>query len=360
MKVERIPKADLVAFASGLSPTKQAYLPISTLRARALANHPFADGDCPMLYLLKEGEELVGFQSVLPDRGDQDQSFVWTSGGWVRPDRRRQGFGSQLLQAVQADYKQQVAVANMAPVRQKMLSVRTDFVPIAAPSLVRYYRRFASAHFLAHRLPAGQESEWLLRGLDTVGNALWDRWLSRSAAADGPQPEIGERCTAEDSAFLSHYLPWTETDTQYLNWTWAFPWMGTTERDRAEQEVYPFSCYARSFGRQWCRFRDAEGQIVALLLLQLREGQVKIPLWVGTDQGIKQSTAYVNWWLQAEQIDALTVPQNMTERFQKSGMKKLASKVISFPFIVHAGFADAGLPTCVKSYGFYRGDWGLT
>lgn len=360
MKVERIQKADLIGFASGLSQRNPAYLPISTLRARALGHHPFADSDCPMLYLLKEGEELVGFQSVLPDRGHEGQFFVWTSGGWVRPDRRRRGYGSQLLQAVQADYQNQVAVANMAPVRQKMLGVRPDYLPMPELELVRYYRRFALSHFLAHRLPAAKVMKPVLKGVDNILNGLRDPFLRWAAAADGPQPEIGERCTSEDSTFLSQYLPWTETDTQYLNWTWAFPWMGTTERDRAEQEVYPFSCYAHSFGRQWCRFRDEAGQIIALLLLQWRDGQVKIPLWVGTDQGISQSTTYVKRWLQSEQIDALTVPKDMAERFQKSGIQKLASKVIPFPFIVHTGFAAAGLPTCVKSYGFYRGDWGLT
>ena len=360
MKIERILKSELMDFAAELQAFPGAYLPLSTVRAEALAHHPFSEADTPMLYLLREGEELVGFQSVLPDCDENGAPFVWTSGGWVRIDRRRHGFGSLLLQAVQADYRDQVAVANMAPVRQKMLTARKDYLAMPELGLVRYYRRFATAHFLAHRLPAVPVSKRLLQGVDAVGNAIWDRWLGRSPAADGPQPDIGSSCSAEDAGFLGEHLPWTETDTQYLNWTLAYPWIGTSDRDQNEQEKYPFSCYARSFGRHWCRFRDAAGQLQAILLLQWRDGQVKIPLWVGTEECIERSSAYLNVWLQGKQIDALSVPSEMADRIQKSGGKMLMSKDISFPFIVHKRFADGGLPPCIKNYSFYRGDWGVT
>lgn len=360
MKIERITKKELLSFMSDYTASQPAIFPLSTLRARALAHHPFAAEDTPVLYLLREGELLVGFQSVLPDRGAEGHSFVWTSGGWVRPDRRRHGFGSQLLQAVQADYQNQVAVANMAPVRQKMLTARHDYVAMPELGLVRYYRRFASAHFLAHRLPAGQLSDGVLRGIDAVGNAIWDRWLHVSPAADGPQPEIGTSCSSEDATFLRQYLPWTQSDTAYLNWTWAYPWIGTSDRDRKEQKKYPFSCYASSFGRQWCRFRNDAGQLQALLLLQWRDGQVKIPLWVGTDIGVDTSAHYLKRWLQSMSVDALTVPRSMAARIRSAGIKFLGSKGLAFPFIVHQGLADRGLPACIENYSFYRGDWGLT
>src|SRR6056297_341673 len=64
MKIERILKSELMDFAAELQAFPGAYLPLSTVRAEALAHHPFSEADTPMLYLLREGEELVGFQSV--------------------------------------------------------------------------------------------------------------------------------------------------------------------------------------------------------------------------------------------------------------------------------------------------------
>jgi hypothetical protein len=360
MKIERISTEEIAAYIQNWPLRERPHIPLSTRRAQALSQHPFAGAEDPVLFVLWDGGEMVGFQTVMPDRGEAGEDFVWMSGGWVRPDRRREGLSGRLHGAVCQAYGHRLAWANLAPVRQKMLGARQDYLSMPELELVRYYRRFALSHFLAHRLPAAKVMKPVLKGVDKILNGLREPFLRWAAAADGPPPGVGGACTEEDSAFLRQFLPWSEIDTAYVNWALQYPWIGSTDQDRFEQEKYPFSCYADSFGRTWWRFRNAEGALEAMMWVQWRSGQVKVPLWVGTAAGGKRSASYFLEWLDRQKIDSITLSRAAGGFLSSANPSVLATRVISFPVYIHRDLAASGSSAFFDPFRLYRGDWGLT
>lgn len=360
MQVERIKAGELVAFVSGCVERPGADLPMSTRRAKSLVRHPLVGGEDVLLYVIREGDVVIAYQNLVPDSIGGIR-FMWLSAVWVRADWRGKRLASAIFRSILNDIRGLVAATNQAPVRQKRMRRDDRFVEMESPKVIRWYRRFSLAHFLAHRLPAPKVMRFVLKGVDGLMNAVHDSVWNVGAAADGPQPERGPRCTEEDCAFLANDRSFTPLDAELISWRLQYPWLGGTARDRAEQQSYAFSVYAEQFENYWWRFRNERGAIVALLWVQLRDGHVKIPIWHATKAGQKMSARFLRQWLHRENVSSITLPASAMNFLTEVGYSGWLQRPMPMPVFIHKNLA-ARIPTesWAGGYGLYRSDWGMT
>jgi len=360
MQVERITAVELEEFVSGCVERPGADLPMSTRRAGSLVRHPLVDPKDVLLYVIRDGKEVIAYQNLVPDR-IAGIRFMWLSAVWVRADWRGQRLASAIFRSILRDTEGLLAGTNQAPVRQKRMRKDDRFVEMENDSVVRWYRRFALSHFLAHRLPAPKVMRPVLKGLDGFLNALHDPMWSIGAVADGPQPESQLGCTAEDAHFLSQFGPFTSIDAQLLSWRLQYPWLGNEAADQSEQERYAFSVYAEEFQNYSWRFRNERDEIQALLWIQLREGHVKVPFWKGTELGSRESAIFLRRWLQKKKVKSVNMSAFEAEILTSRGYSGWLRRQLDMPVFVHRTLADQ-IPTeaWTAGYGLHRGDWGMT
>ena len=360
MQVERITVGQIVDFVSACVEKPGADLPMSSRRAQSLVQHPLLETEDVILYVIRKEEEVIAFQNLVPDSIDGIR-FMWLSAVWVRADWRGKRLASAIFRSILKDTQGLVAGTNQAPVRQKRMRKDDRFVEYDSPVVMRWYRRFSLAHFLAHRLPAPRVVRPLLKGADTVLNAVHDRVWDIGAAADGPQPETGDECTEEDRQFLAKYNSFSSLDAQLLSWRLQYPWLGYTAADRAEQKRYAFSVYAEEFENHWWRFRNERGEIQALLWVQLRDGHVKVPLWNATEAGQKESAAYLRQWLHRKKVCSVTLSASVMNFIAEIGYSGWLQRSMAMPVFVHQDLAAQLTPVAwSRGYGLHRGDWGMT
>jgi|GEM_PF-1600004 len=362
MKIERVTVGELEEYQRQFAENETGELPISARRARSLARQPFTRSDDIALYVVREGEKMVAFQSLLHDRWLGRESMLWMSGVWVRPSFRRQGVAGRLMSKIIKENEGRIALANMAPARERMLHQRPDFLSAEAPTMVRCYRRFQWTHFFAHRLPFSKAVRPVLQGVDRALNFIHDPILRMSRLPSPPSPERVERIKSEDQQFLSERTSFSEKEKQMLQWKLSHPWVGSEEEDRREQLRYPFSCYAEHFSSELWRFRSRDGSVAALLWFVQRDGHVKIPLWItDNDEGLETS----RWWILAElrrqSIESLTLSAQVSNFLTGQGRHFWWRRSLPAPVYVHQSLAALlGEDDMAGGYRLYCGDWGMT
>jgi len=360
MQVERIKVGQLVDFVAACVNRPGADLPMSSRRAESLAQHPLVLPEDVLLYVIREDGAVIAFQNLVSD-SINDKHFMWLSAVWVRADWRGRRLASAIFSSILKDTQGLLAATNQAPVRQKRMRKDDRFVEMDSPKVMRWYRRFSLHHFLSHRLPSPRVMRPLLKGTDMLLNAIHDRVWDISAAADGPQPERGKKCTEEDRQFLAQSGSFSSLDADLLSWRLQYPWLDHTAADRAEQKRYAFSVYAEEFENHWWRFRNERGEIHALLWVQLRDGHVKVPLWNATEAGQKISASYLRQWLHRKKVCSVTLPASELNSLAEIGYSGWLQRPMAMPVFVHQDLAARLTPDAwSRGYGLHRGDWGMT
>lgn len=256
----------------------ESILPVTPLRLGSYLKNPRAKAGDPVLFEMHQQGEMVAYRTVLPDcfydQEDHPHRFAWLSGNWVRPDMRRRGISTQLLEMAEELWQGYLMYTNYAPESKALYDHTGRFRVIANREGKRFYLRSATEELLGKRLGSRQ----LLRTTDQLINQLRERSVERFKfqKQDHCHVEQIQRFDAKLSEMVNRLQQKTlfRRDTEIFRWALENPWVTQQEDDPLD---YHFSYRANRFKNILYHFIHSDGASHGILWLLLHNNLLSAP-----------------------------------------------------------------------------------
>jgi hypothetical protein len=282
------------------------YVPVSEHRALSWLNNPRLDPGDIIMYLGFEGDEMLAFRCILPDRYG-DIRFGWLSGNWVRPDRRRKGLATELFEEAYRDWGHQLMFTNYAPESKAVYDKSGRFELYRDRPGTRFYLRGSSAGLLGERRTVYRRSRLLLNMADGVLNVIQDTRsrLNREKTEDLVYEEQ-DSPDLESLAFLEKNgdTGFCRRSLEDFDWIASFPWVKTgMEKDGR----YFFSSVSPRFRNIIIKTRGDAGELNAFAWMVLNGEKMTLPYISADPSALPGLSRIINQTLQENRVSYLTV-----------------------------------------------------
>lgn len=286
MYFKSLPLRELEAYLHSKAYQQADYVAISKHRALSHWRNPRALPDDVVLVLVYEEEELVAYLGVFAD----DLHFQtgvehvgWLSCMWVNPKMRGKGIAKKLLQTVFEAWDYKILVTEFTPAAKGLYDRSQQFMDLAQPKGWRGYLHPNLATLLPKKNPKWQQWKGLLQladGLLAIPNKI-RLWMH-------PTPSIQKKGYSFEYLVELDEEAWAFIQTQQqgelihrdraeLNWLLRNPWLLQAPLKDRNAERYHFSSVATSFYFLAIKVYNAALEVVAVLIMSYREGNVKLP-----------------------------------------------------------------------------------
>ena len=269
IRIEKIKIKELIPFASHYleGTNKDTMIPISMQRAAAHSYNPYADGDDIALLVAYNGDELVGYFSIMPvmlKDGDALHKTYWLSTWLVSPKLRDKSVGSLLMNAALSLNQDYLAAGNSTArqVMRKLFFFREheplEYFELDLTGMKRLNPIVALLRLFRKMLhPFGGKVEItnsLTRGFDHIVGSLMKRVFIRllllkykTLLHEISYNEVAEVRdeTAEQWANLPAVTLYR--GAKVVNWMLKYPWQVEPGKSRTEHLDYYFSDVRRIF-----------------------------------------------------------------------------------------------------------------
>ncbi len=293
ISIKRIAVSELNVLVSDPSYPEWSAIPISRHRARSFIANPRCVPSDIVLYLAYLEKTLVGYRIVLPDwifAKEEPIRVCWLSGVWVDPNNRRKGIASKMLQAVMADWDNNVLSTNFTPFSRSVIDKTKQFVEVNALKGVRIYLKPCLTRVLP---PKGKffarlKFFWvILDFLLSIINPLplfgrmvkiKDVSLEYSNSPDDEVIEMFQEVTKRSP---------TQRSAIELKWVFDFPWLVSSPLGDRVGEKFIFSSSPKHFDQLITKvFR--RGKLIGLVISNFTDGYLTTPYIVCNqgDEGI--------------------------------------------------------------------------
>lgn len=279
----------LAQFVNDAEFERLPFIPISRHRAASHIANPRAEDDDVLLLVAYDDDVPVGYLGVLPDRiyGDNGpERCGWLSCMWVDEQQRGKRIAQQLLERCFSLWDERILVTEFTAPAKRLYDRSGIFRPLARPTGLRLYIRSDLATILPPKRRLFARAAPLLRAFDRVANALLDvRLRLLRADLEGLSVEYVSRVDEEAEAFILARQQGQvfRRGGAELNWILAHPWIiSALEKDTLNSR-YHFSSVERLFAFHAIKVRDAQGVLVAFIVLAQRNDAMKMPYAYGDD-----------------------------------------------------------------------------
>lgn len=257
----------------------ESILPVSPLRLRSYLENPRAEPTNRVLFEMRHEGEVIAYRTLLPDwfydQGGDPQRFAWLSGNWVRPDMRRRGFSTQLLEMAEEQWQGRLMYTNYAPESKALYDHTGRFRAIARREGKRFYLRSAAKELLGNRFGSQQ----LLHTADLLINNLREPGMKRRQL-----PKQKVQCLVEPVRKFDEHLAGLvkrlsepslfRRDSEIFKWALENPWVSRSEDNPLH---YHFSYRANRFENKIYHFILPEGKGQGILWLLLHNNVLSVP-----------------------------------------------------------------------------------
>ena len=331
MRIEKYNSVRLKEFLDSDQYMSMPFVPVSKHRAQSWIQNPRLKAEDIVMYLAFEGENMVAYRCILPDR-HRDIRFGWLSGNWVRPDRRRMGLASQLFEEAYGDWAHQLMYTNYAPESKAVYDKATRFELYKERPGIRYYQRSSSAILLGNRRTIYRRSRPLLSLADGILNTAQDvriRIKKETLAGLKIEESDSPDYIAADFLEKSQAAGFSIRTQEDFDWIISNPWvLETPERDSR----YFFSSHSPRFRNICVKIMNTEGEITGFLWIVINGEKMTIP-YIAISQASEMKkvssieaetretnealSRILNYYLQSNRISYLTTYQSrVTNIFQ--------------------------------------------
>jgi GNAT superfamily N-acetyltransferase len=321
MIIKKIYHKDLKEFIESGEYQKSTYLPISSIRGLSQVKNPRAAPDDLVLVMAFENNEMHGYLGVLPDnlyfKNDRGEIIVehagWLSCIWVNPELRGKGIAKLLIDTVFKAWDYRILATEFTPIAKGLYDKSGQFIDLAKPEGIRAYMKLN----LSYLLPAKNPKKWakfkpLLKLTDAFINLfLGSRLLFFRTKK--PKYLLLNDLDSEAAAFINHNRSEDELmqkSVQDLKWIIDNPWLKTAAKPDNESERYHFSSVADFFAFRIMKVYDAGNQLAAVLILSIRDKNLKIPYAYIKADSAKFAAVAVEQFICVEKLNMLTLFQN--------------------------------------------------
>ena len=263
----------------------ESLLPVSPLRLQSYLKNPRANLSDPVLFEMREKGEVIAYRTLLPDSfydiKENTQRFAWLSGNWVRPDMRRRGISTHLLEMAEKQWEGRLMYTNYAPESKALYDHTGRFKVIANREGKRFYLRSAAEDLLGKRLG----SRKLLGAADRMINQLREgRLESFNFSQECPcGVEPLKSFVAQLSALVSKLQQDAlfRRDREIFEWALEYPWVTEQACDPLN---FHFSYRANRFENSIYHFTQSDGDYEGILWLLMHNNVLSVPyLFAGSN-----------------------------------------------------------------------------
>lgn len=345
----------------GLDFSSFDYLPVSELRIKSYLKNPRATPSDKVLFIAFDGEKAIGFRTILPDtiftkKGEFRVAIL--SGSHTRPDYRRKGISSNILDQVFNEWNGQIIYSNYAPNSQQLYSKSNRFQILKELSGAKFFIKSPLENIIGKRFPELAFSTPILRVLDLSANAFFNKKASKST---GLIFEKIDEISKKNTAFLSVFLKNKKgvlRGTEELNWIIENPWISDNSIFAEAQKKYPFTLFTKKTKRLNFSIKK-ENQVIGFLMIFQKNSQLTIPylyLSASASRLLNEIANFIHQQvLELNASTLLIADPKLAESYKKTGgfifskkrnqtffiSKKLAEQIgDTFDFLVFDGDGD--------------------
>lgn len=295
---------------------KYGFLPITRHRAISQIKNSKATDEQSLLILAFYNEELVGYVGCFPDYFIIDGKkirYAWLSTLYVNPEFRRKRPAKKLLKKAFEEYRGNIAITEFMREAEALYNILGVFDYVFPKEGKRYYFRPDMAGIIPEKKPQIKALKPLFHILDTIAGSLLsikNGWIKKPAF----RYDILDHIDAESADFINQFSG--NRNAEEINTFIESPWVLEGKEDKR----YFFSSYTEVFKYFWVKIYDENNKLTSCLLLQLRNGYLKIPyLFSNTD--LDRVVCFLNYFIIKNRVKAFTSYQNgLNEAIRTSGI----------------------------------------
>ena len=270
----------------------ESLVPVSPLRLQSYLRNPRARMSDPVLFEMRQKDEVIAYRTLLPDcfydSEDQPRRFAWLSGNWVRPDKRRQGISTRLLESAEERWKGHLMYTNYAPESKALYDSTGRFSLIAKRDGLRFYLRSAAEELLADRVG----SRKLPGFADRLINQLREKQIQKYQFT--PEAQCQVKPIDGFIAQLSELVKKLQQDTLFrrdreiFEWALEYPWVTEQACDPVN---YHFSYKADRFENILLQFTHPEKDIQGIMWIIIHNRILSVPYFFAGDPALERCMA---------------------------------------------------------------------
>lgn len=253
---------------------------ISIHRAQSQLANPRMRPEDVLLILAIAQNQLVGYCGMLPDNlaeNNDNQHFAWYSCFWVRPDWRGKGLGNQLLSHAFRLWDGKLILTDFVPSTQAFYQKTGQFDQVHTQPGYCWYFRCDLATWLPPKSGMWGKLKPMLKVIDRLANSC----LALLEMGHFPKAVFPFKIWKPDNEtadFIRQHNGHNTLKRGQQEWVWIqqFPWVLQGHSNDNDRRYY-FSSKSEIFDCQVFDVKDNDGNRVALVMLMLRNGSLKMP-----------------------------------------------------------------------------------
>lgn len=307
MELREFNKAQLQEFIASGEYASYAILPITPMRAASQLKNPYAaDDDVLLIIAFNDEKEICAYCGLLPGRisGGRDEKIWWNSCWWVDPVKGR-GMAMQLFFRMLKLTGKNMAFAELTPHTRKIVAHFDDFIFPDVPVGLRGFMRVQISELLPPKSAFFKKIRFLLLADDAVRNVLFGLLFYAKKIRRLPAEVRVEESSAVDEeagafiAALDGKVLFNRTREE-LNQIIENPWiLERSVSNRRAYENYYFSAVVRMFSQRFYKIFQG-GRLCGVLVLTNRDGFLKVPYCVFSEDDARTITAAIYYLLGEE------------------------------------------------------------
>lgn len=287
MELKSYTLEELEPYLYTLYSTPESLVPVSPLRLQSYLKNPRAKLSDPVLFEVRQENEVIGYRTLLPDcfydpRGEP-QRFAWLSGTWVRPDMRRRGISTRMLEMAEQAWEGRLMYTNYAPAAKALVDRTGRFNMIANREAKRFYLRAAAEDLLGPRMGFKK----FLGFSDHLINSLRERQIGKfrfplkiqynSRQIEGFVAQLSELVSGlqQDALF--------RRDRDIFQWALEYPWVSEQACDPVN---YHFSYRANRFENFIYQVNQSDSDSQGIIWLLLHNNVLSVPYLFAKDKNL--------------------------------------------------------------------------
>jgi len=292
------------------------FLPISEHRAKSQIRNLKALEDQTLLVLAFYDGKLAGYVGCFPDNYLIDGKifhYAWLSTLFVSEAFRGKRIAKALLNKMFEEYDGNIIATEFTKEAETLYNMLGVFEYAYPKAGKRYYFRSDAAYIIPGKKPGTKAVKPLFQIADAVANSLI---VLKNSSIRKPEFrfEILDHIDAESSEFMSKFRSRRNADE--INIWIKNPWVLKSNR---KEDKYLFSSYAEVFKYVWVKIYDDSHNLAACSLLQLRDGNLKIPYLFSEASDLDRFIDFLSYYIAGNKVKTLTSYQKeLNLRIEKS------------------------------------------
>ncbi|MDM1062721.1 hypothetical protein HXZ62_09140 [Empedobacter falsenii] len=259
MKFKKIKKKDLDCFFYSDFYNNLTHVPLTSNRLASYVHNPYSNENDYVLYLLIENEQIISYRTLLHDKNNKDEIFVWSSGSWTNPSFRKKGYSKELFLEVRKDYSDKIIIYTRS-ISSKIL-----------------YQSFENLHYIEdnHSKELHYDFSILDKKFPKFISNLFNQFINRKKNNEWDnvfhQFQIS-KLDNQTSIFLHNkssndLFPLT---IEKIEWIKNYPWISRIELSKNNQ-IYDFSFIDSTFKSEAFEIKNNDKKVTAFYFRNIRK-----------------------------------------------------------------------------------------